>query len=214
LKALCQKQGVKLAMDCISSIGTMEVDLAGVHLASGVSSKGLRGYPGLGLVFHDQPMQPAPDRLPRYLDLGYYAEKEGVPFTVCSNLLYALKRAAEQAAGVNRFVEIAAHCAAVRSGLAEIGLNVIAPASHGSPAVLTIAMPPEISAIRVGDALANAGVHLSYRSDYLLERNWLQICLMGQYTQATINGVLTMLQRHAKPPRRKTADTLETAGST
>jgi len=41
--------------------------------------------------------------------------------------------------------------------------------------VLTIVLPREISALRVGDALAEAGLLLSYRSDYLLERNWMQI---------------------------------------
>ena len=62
--------------------------------ASGISGKGLRGYPGLSLVFHDAHVAAAPDRLPRYLDLGFYVEKNGVPFTLCSNLLYALKAAA------------------------------------------------------------------------------------------------------------------------
>jgi aspartate aminotransferase-like enzyme len=196
LKALCARRGLKLAMDCISSIGTMAVDLSGVHLASGVSGKGLRGYPGLGLVFHDRAIKPASDRLPRYLDLGYYAEKNGVPFTVCSNLLYALKMAVEQV-GLERFAEIEEHAARVRAALAEIGLRVIAPAAHASPAVITIALPAEVSAVRVGDALAAAGVLLSYRSDYLLERNWVQICLMGQYDQATVDRVSSMLGRAA-----------------
>lgn len=195
LKSLCCAQGVKLAVDCISSIGTLPVDLSGVHLASGVSGKGLRGYPGLGLVFHEDEMNPAPDRLPRYLDLGYYAEKEGVPFTLCSNLLYALQRAAEQVDPHTRFAQIQQHSAHARAGLAEIGLSVIAPANSASPAVLTIAIPPELSAIKIGDTLASAGVYLSYRSDYLLERNWLQICLMGQYSQQTVDRTLSMLGR-------------------
>ena len=34
-----------------------------------------------------------PARLPRYLDLGYYAEKDGIPFTHSSNLIAALDAA-------------------------------------------------------------------------------------------------------------------------
>ena len=208
LKSLCEGRGLKLAMDCISSIGTMPVDLSGIDLASGVSGKGLRGYPGLGLVFHDRAMESASDRLPRYLDLGYYAEKEGVPFTVCSNLLYALKKAVDQVQPGERFSEIEEHSARVRAGLTRMGLGVVAPASHASPAVLTIALPAEVSAVRVGDALANAGVLLSYRSDYLLERNWVQICLMGQYDQATVDRVLAMLERFAGSRQRASGQSL------
>jgi len=43
--------------------------------------------------------------------------------------------------------------------------------------------------------LADAGFHLSCKSDYLLERNWIQICLMGQYTRETIDQMLATLGR-------------------
>src|SRR5215471_17561160 len=69
LKALCSEFQVKLCLDCISSIGTTPVDLTGVYLASCASGKGLRSYPGIGMVFyHHDPIPSA--RLPRYLDLG------------------------------------------------------------------------------------------------------------------------------------------------
>jgi aspartate aminotransferase-like enzyme len=195
LKSLCARRGIKLCLDCISSIGTAPVDLSGVFLASGISGKGLRGYPGLSLVFHDRPIEPSPDRLPRYLDLGFYAEKGGVPFTVCSNLLYALKRAVEQMHCDERFVALSEHSARVRSGLREMGLEAVASPSCASPAVVTIALPREILAIRIGDELAEAGLLISYRSDYLLERNWVQICLMGAYAPGTIERLLAALQK-------------------
>ena len=50
-----------------------------------------------------------------------------------------------------------------------------------------------MSAVRLGDALAARGLLLSYRSDYLLARNWIQICLMGQYTAHTIERMLSAL---------------------
>jgi aspartate aminotransferase-like enzyme len=193
LKAICDQRGIRLCLDCISSIGTTTVDLAGVHLASGVSGKGLRAYPGLCMVFHDREIAPAPDRLPRYLDLGSYAEKAGVPFTVCSNLVYALKAAVEQIRPAARFAEIAEHASRVRAGLTEIGLATVAEAAQASPAVVTIALPRTMSAVRLGDALAAQGLLLSYRSDYLLACNWIQICLMGQYTVQTIERMLSTL---------------------
>jgi aspartate aminotransferase-like enzyme len=194
LKGICSERGIRLCLDCISSIGTTPVDLAGVHLASGVSGKGLRAFPGLCMVFHDLEIAPAPDCLPRYLDLGSYAEKAGVPFTVCSNLVYALKTAVGQIQPDARFAEIAEHAARVRAGLTEIGLATVAGEASASPAVVTIALPrATVCAVRVGDALAERGLLLSYRSDYLLARNWVQICLMGQYTPQTIERMLAGL---------------------
>ena len=93
LKDLCAARDIRLAVDCISSIGTVPVDLGGVYLGSCVSGKGLGAYPGLSMVFHDHEVHPAPDALPRYLDLGLHAVKAGVPFTMSSNLIYALDAA-------------------------------------------------------------------------------------------------------------------------
>jgi len=199
LKSITARRDIKLALDCISSIGTTPVDLAGVYLASGISGKGLRGFPGLSLVFHNHEVATAPDHLPRYLDLGYYAGKDGVPFTVCSNLLYAMKTAVEQlhAQGAERFEAIAAHARYIRSKLTEMGLVALASPEHAAPAVITLPLPRQISAIKVGDRLADAGFLLSYKSDYLLQRNWVQICIMGQYNRETIDNMLAVLFKHA-----------------
>src|SRR6266568_3490524 len=93
LKELCAGRGIKLCLDCISVIGTAPVDLHGVSLASCVSGKGLGAFPGLSMVFYHEALAPRPDKLPRYLDLGYYAAQSGVPFTHSSNLLSALQAA-------------------------------------------------------------------------------------------------------------------------
>src|SRR4051812_20082539 len=45
LKQICTEANIKLCLDCISSIGTMPVDLSGIHLATCVSGKGLGAFP-------------------------------------------------------------------------------------------------------------------------------------------------------------------------
>ena len=77
----------------MSAIGAVPVDLDGVLLASGASGKALGAFPGLSMVFYAGNVRPEPARLPRYLDLGYYAQKDGVPFTHSSNLVAALDAA-------------------------------------------------------------------------------------------------------------------------
>ena len=59
------------------------------------------------MVFYHHEIAPAPDRLPRYLDLGYYAEQEGIPFTFSSNLLHALHAAVRRVNWEKRFAETA-----------------------------------------------------------------------------------------------------------
>src|SRR5690606_29129686 len=108
LRELCAESGAKLCLDCISSIGTIPVNLSGVFLASCSSGKGLRGYPGISMVFHHHSVASRPDCLPRYLDLGYYCEQQGVPFTFSSNLLHALHAAIRHVEWERRFSDIAA----------------------------------------------------------------------------------------------------------
>jgi hypothetical protein len=38
------------------------------------------------------------------------------------------------------------------------------------------------------------GFWLSYRSNYLLERNWIQIALLGDPSRASLEKVLTVLR--------------------
>ena len=89
LQSLCAKRKIKLCADCISSVGVGPVNLEGVYLAAAASGKGLAAYPGLCMVFYNHAISHS-TRLPRYLDLGWYAEHQGIAFTHSSNLVRAL----------------------------------------------------------------------------------------------------------------------------
>src|SRR4030095_4454532 len=106
LKEICAGRGIKLCLDCISAVGTAPVNRRGVYLASGVSGKGLGAFPGLSMVFYHDAISSQPEKLPRYLDLGYYATQNGVPFTHSSNLLSALQAALKRYDSQQPFAEI------------------------------------------------------------------------------------------------------------
>ncbi len=181
LKRICRERGARLCLDCISSIATVPVDLSGVHLASGVSGKGIGSLAGVAMVFHQDPIAKAD--LPRYLDLGCYGQEDGVPYTVCSNLIAALRAALDRLLQPeDRFASIARLAACLRAGLRKQGLSILAPDAQASPAVTTIVLPPETPSTRVGRELERRGYELSYLSGYLVERNWIQVCLMGEHT--------------------------------
>lgn len=195
LKALAAECGLKLCLDCISSIGTMPVDLRGVYLASCASGKGLRAYPGLSMVFYHQAVHPAPDRLPRYLDLGYYAAQQGVPFTFSSNLLHALHAAIKHVDWERRFRDVAALGEELRARLREAGFTLLAEEGGHSPAVVTIVLPPELSSSAVGNQMQESGFLLSFNSEYLRKRNWIQVCLMGECARDKALALVNVLRR-------------------
>lgn len=180
LKRICRERGARLCLDCISSIATVPMDLAGVHLASGVSGKGIGSLAGVAMVFHQDAIPKAD--LPRYLDLGCYGQEDGMPYTVCSNLVVALRAALDRHRPEERFPGIERLAAALRAGLRKRGFQILAPDAHASPAVTTIVLPPEAPSTRVGRELERRGYELSYLSGYLVERNWIQVCLMGEHT--------------------------------
>lgn len=214
LKSLCRRYDARLTLDCISSIAATPVDLRGVWLASGASGKGLAAYPGLGLVFCNRRPRPDPN-LPRYLDLGLHCAGMGsdghgvaVPFTLSSNLLSALE------AGLARqdeaiLARVDADGRWLRQQLRAMGLTLVAAEDESIGAVTTIALsagaatldqsrdhagdPIRIDSERLGRALEGQGFYTSYASGYLRERNWLQICLMGEVRREQLERLLPVL---------------------
>jgi aspartate aminotransferase-like enzyme len=178
-KTVCAERGIRLCMDCISSIGTVPVDLEGVYLASGTSGKGLASISGLCMVFHNHELRPAPDYLPSVLDLGFYQDCSGIPYTIQSNLVYALLAALKTYDWPKRFRDVQDWSNAIRRKLAAIDAPILAPDSCAMPSVVTIALPEIYSSRSIGDRLKEHGVLISYCSSYLLERNWIQVCMMG-----------------------------------
>jgi aspartate aminotransferase-like enzyme len=213
LKQLCAEKDAKLCLDGISSIGTVPVDLTGVYLASCVSGKALASYPGLSMVFYNHELAPAPRALPRYLDLGYYAEQSGIPFTHSSNLIYALQTALNRIDWSDKFRQIAEVDVWLRRRLREVGLQIVAPDAHASPAVVSIALPREISSRALGNQLRSAGYLLSCNSGYLLQRNWIQICLMGEWSREHLEALPELIAESCRRQRaRKEQPALQPVG--
>ena len=195
LRDLCAHHGLRLCADCISSVGAMPVDLHGIHLATTASGKGLGSYPGLSLVFHDYTPQSQPDRLPGYLDLGHWYEHSSVPHTHSSNLVNALALAVAQATR-ERMASIADNAAWLRAQLVENGFTVLALGASASPGIVTIVMNEEsgLKAAELGDELEMRGFWLSYRSYYLLQRNWIQISLLGNPEREKLEKLLRVMR--------------------
>jgi aspartate aminotransferase-like enzyme len=192
---MCARHGVKLCVDCISSLGTMPVDLEGIWLASCSSGKGLRAFPGLGLVFFNHELKPSGRTVPRYLDLELYARSQGIAFTHSSNLVHALHAAVKRVDWDQRFAELSETDAWLRPRLRELGFALVGDGANTSPAVMTLALPRELDSVKVGSQIHEAGFLVSCNSDYLRGRNWIQICLMGEFQREKLVALLNHLNR-------------------
>lgn len=180
ITSVCKERGVKVAVDCISSFATVPIKLDKIDYATSLSGKAIGAYPGLSFVFYNCEIKPQPKKLPRYLDLGRYAEKHGIPYTTSSNLFSALAAALARLDFEKKVQDIADFSAALREELNNQKIEILAPPKIAAPAVFTIVVPKTLSSKNVGDELARMGYLISYMSEYLLSRNWIQICLFGE----------------------------------
>lgn len=193
LQALCGRAEVKLCADCISSIGVAPVNLEGLYLATGASGKGLAAYPGLSMVFYNHTLTSS-RRLPRYLDLGWYAEHQGIAFTHSSNLLHALDAAVQREDWPRKFAELAEVTRGLRAKLRAAGFTLVIEDADSAAGVATIDVGPLLDSAEVGRRMSQAGFLISCNSDYLRRRNWVQICLMGEFAEEKLDALVVRLQ--------------------
>jgi aspartate aminotransferase-like enzyme len=180
LRDLANQYNLKLCLDGISSIGSCEVNLQDVYLATAVSGKGIGSLPGLAMVFCREDVVSGTRQLPCYFDLAYYEAKQGIPFTISSNAIYALNAALNNSDWHTRFTNVKQWSEELRIEFEEIGLLVLADDKCRAPHVTTIVLPKSISSLVMGKLLEEEGILVSYRSEYLLEKNHIQVCFMGK----------------------------------
>jgi aspartate aminotransferase-like enzyme len=196
LKELCAQTQTRLCLDCISTGGAVPVDLSGVYLASCASGKGLRAYPGLSMIFYNHDIAASgASKLPRYLDMGFYARHDGIPFTFSSNLMHALRAAVRRVNWEKRFSDIEELSGWLRERLVENGLHLIGNGALVSPAVITVELPAHISSVKFGGAMQEAGYLLSFNSEYLRRKNWIQVCLLGECAREKVVALANALHR-------------------
>jgi aspartate aminotransferase-like enzyme len=200
-KRVSRELGAESVLDCVSSIGNVDVDLDGVAYASGVSGKGLAALPGLAFVFHRRDGLRTGPLVPRYLDLALYAESAGIPFTQSSNLLAALGAALERFDS-GSFERRAETSAMVRAAIGSCGLRIVDDGTAVAPFVVTIALPPNVGAAKIGETMLARGYRIAFESRYLRARNWIQIAWMGDIDRANALAAVAALGEIACGGRR------------
>jgi aspartate aminotransferase-like enzyme len=179
---LADARGVRVALDCISSLGAVPVDLTGVWLASGVSGKALGSYAGVAMVFAaEEPRLTRP--VPTYLDVAEALRTEGSCFTFPSPLLLALEEALRRTRDYSPLGDL------VRKRLREIGVEPMVEEPIAAPVVTTF-VPPHPGFL---DRCHGLGYRIGGESGYLAARGLVQIATMGAVFASQINGLFDRL---------------------
>lgn len=193
-RALCLAGGADLCVDAVSAVGLQDIVLEGARFVSVVSGKALGAYPGLAIVAHDNRLVPA-GSVPRYLDLAGYRDAGGVPYTQSSNLLAALDAALARD-WPQHWQRVLDADTRLRARLRQRGMCIVAADAVALPGVISLALPPEVSSLRLARRMERSGYQLAGRSPYLAARNWLQICLMGEWTAPALDILPEVLASH------------------
>jgi aspartate aminotransferase-like enzyme len=186
IKKLCRPYKTKICADIISTVGNIEVDLKGVHMASASSGKGLAALPGIAIVFSNARHKPS-SALPKYLDIGFYEGKNFIPFTFSSNLLRALRHGCVEKTILKRTKNNIKICSRIESFLENKNLEIIGKNKKRAPYMLTLEAPAGASSMKLGRAFAAKGIDVHYKNEYLIKRNWLQLALMGHFKTGNLS---------------------------
>ncbi|WP_243291300.1 aminotransferase class V-fold PLP-dependent enzyme [Bacillus sp. FJAT-47783] len=202
LKLLSQKYDTALCVDCISSIGVVPLNLSHVLFASGVSGKGIGSYTGLSFVFHQKKLKEV-KTLPLYLDLGNYESSNSIPYSHSSNLINAFLEALKQYDQHDRYEKIKIRYEKLRTSLTEHKIPILTKVSNSSPTIVTIPVPRHIPSKDLGDDLYINGYLVHYESQYLIDRNWIQLSCISEdrienYVQA-VNVLRDLLEYEREP---------------
>jgi len=82
----------------------------------------------------------------------------------------------------------------LQQGFTALGFNLLLPQNYMHKPVITIVLPEEISSEKFGDELNKKNIQISYKSGYLIERNWVQICLMGHYEHSHVAPLMNEMK--------------------
>jgi aspartate aminotransferase-like enzyme len=207
LVEVAQRRGIRVCMDCISSLGAVPLDLRRVFLATGSTGKSLGSYAGAALIFADGDALSRLDRqrVPSYFDIAAALASKGPCYTFPSPVFRALEAAlaeyatpAKAQATYARYAELAAY---VRRQLRKLGLEPLAREEWAAPVVTTFSPPGGQSSEEFVERCQSWGVAIGGQSGYLAERRLVQIATMGAVTRDMCSALLQPLQTWLRPER-------------
>jgi aspartate aminotransferase-like enzyme/ribosomal protein S18 acetylase RimI-like enzyme len=201
LQSLCRARDLRLAIDASATLGHVPVNLSDVWLAT-TDSGSLGATPGLLMVFHQDHIQPAPDRLARSLDLGSWSaegtDRHGVPAGLGETIQTATANlhSWDRREAIRQFRQQLVECLHIH------GLTPAIDPARSGPHILTLRLPDHLAASTLLPRLASLGILAS--SPSLPGGQFLRFWIPGSLTDAEAEHTLDALSSphlwRAAPP--------------
>jgi aspartate aminotransferase-like enzyme len=207
LISLASNCGVRVALDCVSSLGAVPLPEQGVWMSTGVSGKSLGAYAGLAFVFASPQAleQTSGASFPASMDVAAAAAQSGPQFTVASPLLFAIETALAPYGSAETERERWAHQQnlgrSVRSQLRRMGIQPLAAEQDAAPCVTTFPIPSDSFV----EECRRAGFELGSESGYLLKRRWAQIATMGAVDCGDLDRLFAGLRQESAASKQLAA---------
>lgn len=195
IKNSAKKHSVKVAVDCISTIGNIEVDLSGVFLAAGTSGKGLASYPGIAMVYFNTEVISMPTScIPKYMNLKHHSDTNWVPYTISTNAFYALWHSFKNVSSPAHRKNISDLGNYIYDELSTLGFSFLGSRNNMMSGIVSIICPPEINSYDLGVELEKNHFYVNYGGAYLRNANYFQICVMGHQNMNNAKKLVDFLK--------------------
>ncbi len=200
LLALARGRGLRVCLDCVSTLGSVPLDLKDVFLATSTSGKCLGALAGLAILLGPAETLRglAMEGVPLALDARAAFDTRGPRFTIASTLINALDAALQRFDTRTKreaeYSRVGRLGALVRRRLRALHAEPIAADEHASPSVTTFVPPPGLPPERLALIARALGYEVNTRSPYLPPRGWAQIATMGNVQEPDVERLFAGLE--------------------
>jgi 2-aminoethylphosphonate-pyruvate transaminase len=200
---LCQRHGVGLLLDAVSSFGAEEIpfDHPALVACAATANKCLHGIPGLAFVLCHAGSTELGAKRSLYLDLSTWRQKQAsgsTPFTPPVNAYQALRQALQELETQGgwrgrraRYLELAE---SVREHLASLGVKPWLAAADSSSVLRSYKLPEGLSYAELHDRLKSDGFVI-YEGQGGLSELMFRISTMGEISDEDLGRLNSALTR-------------------
>ncbi len=194
------RHGRRVVVDAMSSLFGEPLSLgdAGIDFVTASANKCLQGIPGVSFVLcRREAVEAVAGRSPRsvYLDLhNHYAqqERDNTPFTPAVQVLHALEQALaelEREGVGRRIARYAENARVLRTGMTELGFEILVPAPARSNILTTFRLLPGLSYDVLHDAMKRRG-YIIYAGQGDIRTYAFRVSNMGTLTPDDMRAVV------------------------
>lgn len=168
---------IDIYIDGMSYIGNSPVDLSRVSVFTGSSGKGLGSLPGIGIVLHNEWSERVSNES-NYLNLDYYHSKNNVPFTISTLQIKALGSSCRERLCDTNYQRISNLGNIIRKSIENSTIICLEYEDLKHLAFFSFSIDLEISSEKLGEFLESRDIYTSFRTQYLIDKNCIEIALL------------------------------------